>query len=133
LSKELFVSRLRGDQTMMMTKSIKIVEEYMKRVGSKPALWDDQFMQFLRINDPRIMNKLIPGSLGTQVIEEEVKGDDSPVGLNDLESSTKEFIAKLYQPITVIDNYQSSQFSLNLEPSPRQVIQMNNAFITISH
>jgi hypothetical protein len=113
------VSRLRGDQTMMMTKSIKIVEEYMKRVGSKPGLWDDQFMQFLRINDPRIVNKLIPGSFGTQVIEEEVKGEDSPVALNDLESSTKEFIAKLYHPITVIDNYQSSQLSLNLEPSPR--------------
>jgi hypothetical protein len=118
---------------MMMTKSIKIVEEYMRRVGCTPALWDEQVMQFLRINDARIVSKLIPGSTGNQVIEEEVKGEDSPVAPNDVLSSSKEFSAKLYQPISVIDNYQSSRYSLDLDPSPKQVIQIRNTFITISH
>jgi hypothetical protein len=56
------------------------------------------------------VSKLIPGSTGNQVIEEEVKGEDSPESLNDVLNSSKEFSTKLYQPISVIDNYQSSQY-----------------------
>jgi len=36
---------------MMMTNSIKFVEEYMKKIGRSPMLWDEQVMQFLRISD----------------------------------------------------------------------------------
>lgn len=90
-------------------------------------------MQFLRINDARIVRKLIPGSTESQEIEEEVKMEECPVDLNDVESSSKEFTAKLYQPISLIDNYQSSRYSLDLIPSPNHVIQMSNAFITICH
>jgi hypothetical protein len=42
-----------------MTKSIKVIEEYMRKVGRSQNLWDDQFLSFLLISDRGTISRLL--------------------------------------------------------------------------
>jgi hypothetical protein len=41
-----------------MTKSIKIFENYMKKIGRSPMFWDEKFFRFLKISDKRVIRRL---------------------------------------------------------------------------
>jgi hypothetical protein len=47
LDQQIFNKRLRGDKTKIMTKSIKIIENYMKVLGRNQLFWDELFLRFL--------------------------------------------------------------------------------------
>lgn len=41
-----------------MNKSIKIFENYLKKVGRNSIFWDEVFMAFLMLTDHQVMRKL---------------------------------------------------------------------------
>ena len=89
----------------MMTKSIKLVEEYMKRIGRTPLLWDEQVIQFLRINDQSIAANILTHNQPNRLVDEELKVNESVNPFKDSDLSRNEFIIKLFEPISVIENY----------------------------
>ncbi len=69
LDKDIFRNRLRGDQVKIMSKSIKIFENYLKKVGKNQIFWDEVFMAFLMLNDHQVIRKL-SGIEGKDLITE---------------------------------------------------------------
>eukprot|EP00347_Sterkiella_histriomuscorum_P009246 403341951 len=113
---QIFRNRLRGDQTKIMNKSIKIFENYLKKLGKHQLFWDDQFMRFLKINDPIILQRLSGEQSYKRVKEEEYP-------------SMQDQVSRLYQTISVIDNYDGDKS----KPEDKVVIQTQNELFTIAH
>lgn len=41
-----------------MNKSIKLFENYLKKLGKNSIYWDENFLRFLRLNDPILVRRL---------------------------------------------------------------------------
>ena len=59
LNTEIFKHRLmKGDQSRVMTKSLKIFESYLKKLGKNKLYWDDRVLEFLDVTERHKVNKL---------------------------------------------------------------------------